>query len=255
MRAFTGASGETDGLIAPISSRACYGVGDQSFLAVPSVNARPRTGGGTPARAGARAGHRLEPRQASGEASEALRISTRAAGAAGGAGSKHQRFAQKADARQAGGLWPALGAVCRSQAGAAEISSGESICVRFQGKLRRFSRRASQVHGVGLFVEEHLKAGEVLGYFTGELLSRRVGEERRRRGAKSIVEYDMGEEGRVFIDASRGRVSPFQWINSVAGSSAPPNVQFAVVDERLCVETRMAVDKGEELLADYSVGK
>lgn len=154
-----------------------------------------------------------------------------------------------------GGFGRLSGRFADRKLGRRKFLLGESICVRFQGKLRRFSRRASQVHGVGLFVEEHLKAGEVLGYFTGELLSRRVGEERRRRGAKSIVEYDMGEEGRVFIDASRGRVSPFQWINSVAGSSAPPNVQFAVVDERLCVETRMAVDKGEELLADYSVGK
>lgn len=45
------------------------------------------------------------------------------------------------------------------------------IYVRFMGKRRSFSRCLSALHGVGLFSEEDLKAGEVLGYFTGELLS------------------------------------------------------------------------------------
>ena len=93
------------------------------------------------------------------------------------------------------------------------------------GKVRCFSKRASQVHMLGLFAEENFKAGVLLGFFTGELLTEEKATERRLHAAKSIVEYSMGDEGTVFIDASRGRACPFQWINSVAGSGLAPNVQ------------------------------
>ena len=131
---------------------------------------------------------------------------------------------------------------------------GQVIPLRFQGKLRSFSRRESQVHGVGLFAEEPFKAGEMLGFFTGELLVRREALTRRRLGGKSVVEYDMGAEGCMYIDASRGKACPFQWVNSAAGTAAMANVQFVVMDERLCVETLVAVDRGDELLADYAYG-
>ena len=127
---------------------------------------------------------------------------------------------------------------------------GQVIPLRLQGKLRSFSRRESQVHGVGLFAEEPFKAGEMLGFFTGELLVRREALTRRRLGGKSVVEY----EGCMYIDASRGRACPFQWVNSAAGTAAMANVQFVVMDERLCVETLVAVGKGDELLADYACG-
>ena len=65
---------------------------------------------------------------------------------------------------------------------------GQKIAVRFMGKVRYFSKRASPLHGVGLFAEGNFKKGEVLGYFTGELLTPREGARRRRQGAKSIIQ-------------------------------------------------------------------
>ena len=131
---------------------------------------------------------------------------------------------------------------------------GQIIALSFKGVIRSFSKRASHVHGIGLFAEEPFKAGEVLGFFTGELLTQREARARSQAGGKSIVTYSMGSEGYIFMDASRGRASPFQWINSVAGSATPPNVQFVVVGERMCVETIVAVGKWDELLADYDFG-
>ena len=56
------------------------------------------------------------------------------------------------------------------------------------------------MHGVGLFAEGDFKKGEVLGYFTGELLRPREGARRRRQGAKSI---SMGAEGTNICIARR----------------------------------------------------
>ena len=128
---------------------------------------------------------------------------------------------------------------------------GQKIAVRFMGKVRFFSKRASLLHGVGLFAEGNFKKGEVFGYFTGELLTPREGARRRRQGAKSIIQYSVGAEGDIFIDASRGLACPFQWINSSVGSEKSATVQFVVIGDRLCVEARVATTTDDELLADY----
>ena len=130
---------------------------------------------------------------------------------------------------------------------------GRVIPVRFMGKVRHFSKRESDVDGVGLFAEQSLNAGETLGFFTGELLSRRGAAVRRRAGAKCIIEYSMGDEGTVYLDGSCGRSCLFQYINSAAGSGKVANVQFVVIGDRLCVETRAAAGDGDELLADYEL--
>ena len=131
---------------------------------------------------------------------------------------------------------------------------GDPFPVEYEGKRCMFSKRSSEVHGVGLFAEEPIRAGQIIGFFTGERLSRKGAARRRLQGGKSLVEFDMGDEGRMYLDASRGKASPFQWINSVAGSATLPNVQFVVVGERLCVETIVAVSAGDELLANYDYG-
>ena len=128
---------------------------------------------------------------------------------------------------------------------------GKCIPVVFERQRRLFSKRESPIHNVGLFAEQNFKVGEVLGYFTGQQLSRREATERRQVAAKSIVEY-VGLEGRIYLDASRGQ-APFQWINSVAGSGVAPNVRFVVIGDRLCIETCAAVNAGGELLADYAL--
>ena len=86
--------------------------------------------------------------------------------------------------------------------------------------------------GVGLFAEQSLKAGETLGFFTGELLGRREAAEHRRAAAKCIIEYSMGDEGTVYLDGSRGRSCLFQYINSAAGSEKAANVQLVVIGDR-----------------------
>jgi hypothetical protein len=123
------------------------------------------------------------------------------------------------------------------------------------GNVTLLSHRSESVSGVGLFAEQAIEARRVLGVFTGVQLSSREAARLRAGGAKCIVNYVNLDGVAAWLDGSRGRASPFTRLNSCRRTALAANVEFVCSGEQLTVVTSHVIAAGEELLADYQLGR
>jgi hypothetical protein len=115
-----------------------------------------------------------------------------------------------------------------------------------------FSRRSSEIDGIGLFAEHDIKAGAALGCFLGAAVSRSEAAALRKQKKPCIIEFEYEPGKRAYFDGSRGPKSPFVWVNCADGTRGP-NVQFQSDGVRLCVYTCAPVSRGDELVARYTL--
>ena len=117
-------------------------------------------------------------------------------------------------------------------------------------KLRvreRLQLRNSKIHGKGVFARVNIPKGERLVEYAGERITEDVGDHR--------YPYDPEVPYHTFLftldddwlvdGGSRGNVA--RWINH----SCDPNCESVIEDDRIWIESKRAIKKGEELTYDY----
>lgn len=117
------------------------------------------------------------------------------------------------------------------------------------GTGRRYVARRSGIHGRGVFATAKIRKGERIVEYVGERISHREAD--RRYG--DLHEYSPHTflflvNDRVVIDASYGG-NTSRWINH----SCQPNCEIEQEGERIFIDARRDIAKGEELTYDYNL--
>ena len=112
----------------------------------------------------------------------------------------------------------------------------------------QFSVKASDVHGLGLFADEDLRAGTKLGEYTGHRTTIKPAD------SDYVFEVTIyNKKGKIdhyeYIDAARSSCS-LRYING-ADTSNPANVKSYQWKGRIYFKTLKPVRKGTEFFVDY----
>jgi SET domain-containing protein len=121
---------------------------------------------------------------------------------------------------------------------------------------RRFVRRRSPIHGSGVFAAQDLPAGAELIEYRGRRLTHAQANRAYGGDEDSGHTFLFTLNERYLIDANVGG-NDARWINH----SCAPNCQAWVIEhdsgdpsrDRVMIETRRRIRKGEELTYDYGI--
>ena len=122
--------------------------------------------------------------------------------------------------------------------------------------LRTITVRRSPIHGNGVFASRNLSAGQTVIEYRGQLCTHDEADEIYAGTAETGHTFLFTLNDEYIIDANR-RGNAARWINH----SCDPNCEAVIVEEqyrgkpreRIFIETRRAIRRGEELTYDYGI--
>lgn len=121
---------------------------------------------------------------------------------------------------------------------------------------RRIAARRSPIHGNGVFAVAPIRKGEEIIRYQGTLMTHAEADEMYGDGGESGHTFLFTLNDKYLIDANV-RGNDARWINH----SCAPNCQAWVIEhasgdprrDRIVIETRRRIHKGEELTYDYGI--
>ncbi len=121
---------------------------------------------------------------------------------------------------------------------------------------RRIVQRSSPIHGNGVFAAKDIPKGTRVIYYRGKMLTHDQANRRYGNDVDSGHTFLFTLNEKYLLDANEnGNIA--RWINH----SCEPNCQAWVIEDesknpkldRIAIETRRAIRKGEELTYDYGI--
>jgi SET domain-containing protein len=114
---------------------------------------------------------------------------------------------------------------------------------------RRFAVRRSPIHGKGVFALRPIPKGTRIIEYKGERISHEEADERYSElhaNSPHTMLFTVNDD--IVIDATR-RGNSARWINH----SCAPNCEIEDEDDRIFIEARRDIRRGEELSYDYNL--
>ena len=105
--------------------------------------------------------------------------------------------------------------------------------------------RESPIHGLGVFATRNFAEGEVLGEFTGVVMTRL--EFAQKYGTDYRYSYRQMRANRIIV--AKEQRNFITYVNDGVYGAAVPHVNVCLRNKKLCVIR--PIEAGEELLMDY----
>ncbi|KAF8111537.1 hypothetical protein N665_0074s0067 [Sinapis alba] len=146
---------------------------------------------------------------------------------------------------------------CGDGHGSLGQTSKTSECKNMQFLLKKHKKillGMSDVHGWGAFTRHPLKQNELIGEYTGELVSIDEAEERNRADDKLGYSYLFNLNDKFVID-SRRQGNKFRFLNHSTNPNCYAKLMIVKGDQRIGLFASKAIREGEELFFEYKPGE